>query len=223
MRTHAVFLRLEGRRCVVVGGDAVAERKVEGCLAARASVTVVAGTLTPGLERLCSAGRIACHRRPYRHGDLRGAALVYAVERDADVIAVLRAEAAREGAWLNVVDVPEASSFFAPAIVARGELQVAIGTGGASPGLASRLRRQLETHIGPEYGPYVDILGAVRRTLPGDRRAAVMDRLVDSDLLALVRRRETTAIDALLTRLLGETCTLGQLGVAIEEAADRWT
>jgi precorrin-2 dehydrogenase/sirohydrochlorin ferrochelatase len=223
MRTHAVFLRLEGRRCVVVGGDAVAERKVEGCLAARAIVIVVAEALTPGLDALRSTGRITWLSRGYRDGDLRGAAVAYAAERDAEVIAALRAEADRERVWLNVVDVPEASSFFAPALVARGDLQIAIGTGGASPGLASHLRRELEARVGPEYGPYVDILGAVRRTLAGERRTAVMARLVDSELLALVRRGETAAIDALLTRLVGEPCSLGGLGVAIEEANDRWT
>jgi precorrin-2 dehydrogenase/sirohydrochlorin ferrochelatase len=119
--------------------------------------------------------------------------------------------------WLNVVDVPESSTFFAPAVVARGDLQIAVGTGGASPGLAARLRRDLEAEIGPEYERYVEILGAVRRNLPDGRRAEVMERLVDSELLALVRDRRTVAIDGLLERVAGETCTLGRLGVTLDE------
>jgi siroheme synthase-like protein len=215
MRTHAVFLRLDGRRCVVVGGDVAAERKVESCREALAEVTLIAGAATVRLDELAASGRIAWHRRGYRDGDLRGAAVAYASERDPAVIAALRAEADREGVLLNVIDVPEACSFFAPAVVARGDLQVAIGTGGASPGLAARLRRDLEGRLGPEYVPYVSILGAVRARLDGGRRAEIMDRLLDSDLLALVRRADPAAIDALLTRIAGEGCGLGSLGIAL--------
>lgn len=217
MRTHAVFLRLDGRPCVIVGGDAVAERKVGACLAAGATVTVVAETVTPALGRLEATGRIAWHRRAYRAGDLRGAAIAYGVERDARTIAGLRAEADRERVWLNVVDVPDASSFFAPAVVARGDLQIAVGTGGSSPGLAARLRRRFESEIGPEYARYVDILGAVRRRLPDGRRAEVLARLVDSELLELVRDGSAGPVDALLARLAGEACTLGQLGMTLDE------
>ncbi len=223
MRTHAVFLRLDGRRCVVVGGDEPAERKVERCLAALADVTLVAETLTPGLTRHCDARRVVWHRRRYRDGDLRGAVLAYASERDPDVIERLRAEADRERVLLNVLDVPEASTFFSPATVTRGDLQVAIGTGGASPGVASRLRRDLAGRIGPEYGPYVAILGAVRRTLATSAgRREVMERLADSDLLALVRREDAAGIDALLRRLAGEGCTLERLGVGLDGSRP-WT
>ena len=204
---------------MVVGGDETAERKAEACLAALAHVTVIAPALTSGLERLREEGRIAWEPRSYRQGDLRGAAVAYAAERDPGTIAALRTEADRERVLLNVVDVPEASSFFAPAVVARGDLQIAIGTGGASPGLAARLRRELETQIGPEYGSYLAILGAVRTTLTGGRRAEVMERLVDSDLLSLVQRGEREAIDGLLQRLAGEACTLGRLGVELDGAS----
>ena len=217
MRTHAVFLRLDGRRCVVVGGDATAERKVCACLNAQAHVAVIAPELTTGLQALHASGRIACLQRPYRDGDLRGATLAYACERDPSVIAALRAEAERERVLLNVVDVPDACTFFAPAVVGRGDLQIAIGTGGSSPGLAARLRRDLEARLGPEYAPYVTILGAVRTALPSARRAEVMERLVDSELLSLVQRGEAAEIDALLTRLAGDACTLGRLGVELGE------
>lgn len=215
MRTHAVFLRLEGRLCVVVGGDEIATDKVECCLAALARVTVVAPALTPTLERRRAEGRIMHLARAYRDGDLQGAIVAYASERDAGVIAALRAEAERERVLLNVVDVPDACTFYAPAVVARGDLQIAIGTGGASPGLAAALRRDLEARVGPEYAPYVAILGAVRQSLPGGVRTAVMARLIDSELLALVRRGERGAIDALLQGLAGDGCTLGGLGVAL--------
>ena len=220
MRTHAVFLLLEGRSCVVVGGDGMAESKVDACLAAGGAVTVVAASLTAGLEALADAGRIRHVARSYRPGDLTGATLAYGVAADAATIAALREEAGRERVLLNVVDRPEACDFFAPAVVARGELQVAIGTGGASPGLASALRRDLEERLGPEYGPFVAILGAVRRHLATDpRRIAVMDALLASPLLDVVRRGARDEADRLLGGLVGDGCTLARLGVSLEAEA----
>lgn len=208
---------------MIIGGDSAATRKAERCLAAGALVTVVAETLAEDLQGLERSGRITWQRRRYRAGDLSGAAVAYASVREPAVVAALRAEAERERVWLNVIDDVDASSFFAPAVITRGELQIAIGTGGASPGMAARLRRDLEARIGPEYAPYVAILGAVRRSLPDGRRAEVMSQLVDSELLALVRRGERAAIDALLARVVGEECTLGRLGVTFGDEASPWT
>src|SRR6185369_5829221 len=105
-------------------------------------------------------------------------------------------------------------TFLAPAVVERGHLRVAVGTGGASPALAARLRRELEAWIGPEYGTFVAVLGAVRRTLADDPgRAAVMESLLDSPLLALLGRGAPAAdVDAVLTRVAGARCTLARLG-----------
>ncbi len=214
MRTHPVFLRLDGRACVVVGGDAAAESKVAGCLEARAVVRVIAPEVTAGLAARATEGALVWLRREYQAGDLAGVFLAYAVTRDPALIARLRAEGDRERVLLNVLDVPEACTFFAPAIVDRGDLRIAVGTGGASPALAGRLRRQLEEVVGVEYTTLVAILGAVRRRLEGDSsRRAVTDSLLDSPLLELVRRRDRAGIDTLLGRVAGAGCTLAALGV----------
>jgi len=214
MRTHAVFLCLEGRPCVVVGGDAVAEGKVTACVRAGAAVTVIACDATPTVAALAASGAVRHHARAYADGDLAGAVLAYAATRDADLIARLRAEAARERVLLNVVDVPDACDFIAPAVVERGELQVAVGTGGASPALAARLRRELAERVGPEYGELLAILAAVRRTLPpGGERARVVGALLDSPLLELLRRDDGPAVDGLLAALVGEGTTRVGLGL----------
>ena len=200
MRTHPVFLRIEGRRCVIVGDDETAARKASACRAAGADVTVIA-----------PAG--------FRAGDLAGASVAYASTRDPELIRRLVDEAARERVLLNVVDVPEACTFIAAAVVDRGDLQIAIGTGGASPGLAARLRRELETQVGPEYAPFAAILGAVRAALAGEpRRADVMAALLGSPLLDLVRDGRREEIDALLARIAGARCTLDRLGVGLGNA-----
>jgi len=214
MRTHPVLLRLDGRRCVVVGGDETAARKAGACLAGGGDVTVVSPALPPPL----TAPPVHHVAREYRPGDLTGAFLAYAVTRDPEEIRRLLDEAARERVLLNVVDVPEACTFLAPAVLERGDLRVAIGTGGASPGLAARLRRELEERIGPEYATFVAILGAVRRTLADEpARAAIMESLLDSPLLGVVRRGTPADVDAVLTRVAGPRCTLARLGVGLPE------
>jgi siroheme synthase-like protein len=214
MRTHPVFLCLEGRPCVAVGGDGAIESKVGSCRRAGAEVTVVATELSPGLRTLVDSGGIRWRRREYEPGDLRGALLAYASTRDPERIAQLREEAARERVLLNVIDVPEACSFIAAAVVNRGALQVAIGTGGASPLLAARLRRELEGYVGPEYAQLVEILGALRGALSSDpARAAALAPLLDSPILELLRRGDRPAVDRLLARVAGERCTLDRLGV----------
>jgi precorrin-2 dehydrogenase / sirohydrochlorin ferrochelatase len=113
-----------------------------------------------------------------------------------------------------VIDVPAACSFLSPAIVERGALQVAIGTGGASPLLAARLRRALETQLGAEYAPLVDILGAVRRSLAdAPERTEILAALLDSPLLDLLRRGDRAAVEQLLVRVAGDRCSLDRLGV----------
>jgi len=210
MRTHPVFLRLEGRGCVVVGGDAAAIEKAKACLEAGARVTVVAPALDADLAGIRHVGRA------YRRGDLAGAFLAYASTRDPELIRRLADEAERERVLLNVIDVPEACSFVAPAVVRRGALQIAIGTGGASPGLAARLRRELEARLGPEWAPFVAILGGVRAALAGDpARAEVMSKLLASPLLELVRQGRYQEVDALLAREAGDGCTLARLGVPL--------
>ena len=202
MRTHPVFLRLEGRRCVIVGRDAAADARASACRAAGADVVVVAP-------------------EDYRPGHLAGAFLAYASTRDPQLIERLVDEADRERVLLNVADVPTACTFVSPAVVDRGELQIAIGTGGASPGLAARLRRDLEARVGPEYAPFVAILGAVRTALADDpgraaTRGDVVGALLGSSLLDLVRAGRREEIDALLARLVGQGCNLDGLGVSLE-------
>ena len=220
MRTHPVFLRLGGRRCVVIGGDETAAAKVRACAEAGGDVTVIAPQLVPDLERMVAAGQARHLARAYRGDDLAGAFLAYASTGDAVLVDRLSADAERERVLLNVADTPDACTFIAPAVLARGELQVAVGTGGASPGLASRVRGEIAELVGPEYGTLVAILGAVRRALPaGPERMAVLGRLLDSPLLDLVRRGARAEVDALLREAGGAGCTLERLGIALEEGA----
>jgi precorrin-2 dehydrogenase/sirohydrochlorin ferrochelatase len=195
MKTYPICLiGMERRRVVVVGGGSVAARKVEGLLEAGAQVTVISPILTPELEVLAEARRIAVIGRPYRQGDLAGAFLVIAATNDADVNQAVWREAEQCGCLVNVVDDPAHCNFIAPAIIRRGEVTLAISTGGASPALARRLREQLEAQVGPEYGELASLLAELRPELRArykeeKARQEAAFRLVDSDLLSIIKKK----------------------------------
>jgi siroheme synthase-like protein len=221
---YPVFLDLRGRPCAVVGGGAVAARKVEGLLAAGARVTVVSPEATPALIALAETHEIVWHQRPYRRGDLAGAALAYAATGDERVHAQVAAEAAESGVWLNVVDRPALCAFIVPALLRRGAITVAVSTGGASPALAQRLRDDLERAVGSEYAVAATILAKLR-PLVGERepdqtvRARMFTALVASPLLDAVRAGDERAVDATLGQHLGAGTTLAALGIRLDGTA----
>ncbi|MCK6556717.1 bifunctional precorrin-2 dehydrogenase/sirohydrochlorin ferrochelatase [Candidatus Binatia bacterium] len=223
MDYYPIYLRLDARPCLVVGGGEVAARKVHSLLAAGAAVTVVAPRLCAELQALSEAGTIACVARTFSPGDTAGCALVYAATADTEVNRAVFAAAEAAGVLVNVVDQPHLCRFVAPAVVSRGALTVAISTGGASPAMAGRLRRELEATIGPEYAIALRVLGRLRSVLrirpmqPGDRQR-ILRTLADSALLDLVRAGDAAGIDRLLADTVGSHCSLATLGVSLDTA-----
>ena len=220
MGYHPVFLDLHGRCCVVVGGGAVAQQKVESLLDAGARVTVVSPSLTDGLEELAATHEILHHPRTYRRGDLDDAVLAYVAVDDDAVRAAVAADAAASRVLVNVVDVPQLCTFIAPAVVRRDPVVVAVSTGGASPALARRLRQELEVRVGDEYGVAATILARLRPVVQRaesdpQARARTFARLVDGPLLDALRKRDTAGVDTILRDAAGEGATLQALGVEL--------
>jgi len=159
----AAFLDLRRRRCLVVGGGEIGERKARALLACGAEVTVVSPTVTPGLAALAVVGRLVERRRPFRRSDLRDCALVVAATGNPEVDDAVAALARRARVLVNVVDRPERCDFIVPSVLQRGQLQIAVSTGGRSPALAREIRRRLEALFGPEYAELVARTGRARR------------------------------------------------------------
>src|SRR4051794_1951996 len=162
---YPVCLDLRDRPCVVIGGGSVAARKVTGLLDCGARVTIVAPALAPALETLAQQGQIKIHRRPYAEGDLAGAALAIAATDARDVNARVAAEARARGVWLNAADDSEHCDFILPAVIRRGDLQIAISTGGRSPALARRVREDLEQRLPAGYADLLPLLADLRAEL----------------------------------------------------------
>lgn len=164
---YPVALELSGRRCVVTGGGREAEGKARALLEAEADVVVIAPRVSDGFAEFVRRGEITHIPRRYQPGDLEDAFLVIAADSDRSVRAAIFAEAEARRVLCNAVDDIEHCHFAVPSIVRRGELLVAISTGGRSPALAKRLRRRLGEQFGWQWEALVDVLGEVRAaTLP---------------------------------------------------------
>jgi precorrin-2 dehydrogenase / sirohydrochlorin ferrochelatase len=210
-----VFLDVRARPCLVIGEGETAARRARTLIEAGATVTVIAQEPGPGIAALAECGAVRHISDPYVHGRLRDFVLVYVALHDQNVVREVAAEGRELGIPVNVEDRPDLCSFIAPAVVKRGDLQVAVSTGGASPALAKLLREELEERFGPEYEFLTQILTAARRRLRRGEpdqgiRARILDRLVRSDLRDHLRVGDYDGADQILTLCLA--CNLADLG-----------
>lgn len=170
----------------------MAHRKVEGLLAAGARTRVISPQLVPELVMLRDTGVVEVLSRCYENGDLAGAFLVIAATDNPQVNQNVWVEAMQSGCLVNVVDDPQHSNFTLPAVVRRGDLCIAISTGGSSPALARRLREQMESLVGPAYEVLADLMAELRPELmanfpAGEPRLQAALRVIDSDILEVIR------------------------------------
>ena len=151
MSYFPIFLKLKNRRCLVLGGGVVAERKVAGLLDVGAAVTVISPDVTETIARWSKKKMIELMARRYQTGDISGYELVFAATGDAEVNVAVSGEGRRLGVWVNAADDPTHCDFILPSVLRRGQLTVAVSSGGGSPALARTIREELEMHLSQEY------------------------------------------------------------------------
>jgi precorrin-2 dehydrogenase/sirohydrochlorin ferrochelatase len=181
-----MFMKLTGRQCLVVGAGKVGEPKIGGLIDTGAQIRVVAIEATQVVREWARAGKIELELRAFSANDLDGAFLAIVATASRDLNELVYREAQRRGVLCNVVDVPEYCDFFYPAVVRRGDLQIAISTSGQSPSLAQKLRQQLERQFGPGYESWIAELGETRRLV----LASELDRDRKQHLLHSLASRE---------------------------------
>jgi precorrin-2 dehydrogenase/sirohydrochlorin ferrochelatase len=199
MPLFPAFLKLAGRRCLVVGAGPIAEEKIAGLLLAGAEIRAVAPRATPQVRAWARENKIRWDARPFRPTDLAGAFLVIAATSSPALHADIYARARRRGILCNVVDDPEHCDFYYGAVVRRGALQIAISTEGHSPALAQRLKKEIARQIGPEYESWLAEIGEIRKQLfaegelPAARRKKLLHRLAsEASFKQFQRRRRKT-------------------------------
>jgi precorrin-2 dehydrogenase/sirohydrochlorin ferrochelatase len=165
MSLFPIFVKLEGRLVVVIGGGHVAEAKIPGLLSAGARIRLAAPSITPQIAEWVRFGKIDWLPKEFEPADLDGAFLVIAATSAPGVNEAVFREAETRGILCNAVDDIEHCHFYYGAVVQRGDLQIAISTNGKSPSLAQRLRKEFEAQFGPEYEVWLEWLGAAREAL----------------------------------------------------------
>ena len=205
-RYYPIYLDIRDKKCVVVGGGDVAYRKAVSLKEAGAQVVVISPDFSK--DFLKEEG-ITMLRQKYEERCLEGATLIIAATNDKEINQRVWEEARRHGLLVNVVDQPELCNFIVPSVVNRGELQISISTGGASPAFARRLRQELENHFGPEYGEFVELLSKMRseaRSQIGDgtKRQKLMERLASPDMLDMIRTKGTRETEKEMRKIIGE-------------------
>ena len=195
-RLFPQFIKLAGRRCLVVGAGDVAESKISGLLDAQAAVRIVAPEATPQVQSWAADGKLEWLARPCEPSDLDGMFLVVVATSDPELQRNISAEARNRGVLCNVVDVPELCDFYYPAVAQRGALQIAVSTAGQSPALSQRLRKELEEQFGPEYEAWLEQLGEERAKLfaapmdPEDRKRLLHDLACADAFKSFLRKRK---------------------------------
>jgi len=165
MSLFPIFMKLQGRLVVVVGGGEIAAQKIDGLLHAGAKIRVIAPEVNRVFAKPIRTGKIEWIPRKFAPGDLDGATLVIAATSAPGVNAAVYRDAETRGILCNAADDIENCHFYYGSIVQRGDLQIAISTNGKSPALAQRLRQELEKQFGPEYEVWLEWLGAARELL----------------------------------------------------------
>jgi precorrin-2 dehydrogenase/sirohydrochlorin ferrochelatase len=208
---YPVLLDLRRVRVLVVGGGAVATRKAEGLVEAGGRPTVIAPELTLELRGLVEREGLPCHLRPYRAGDAAGFGLVFAATDRPAVNAQVARDAEAAGALASVADAGAESAFHVPATIRRGDLVVALSTGGASPLLSRRLRERLEAVVTPGLGRAAGRLEAVREEVrarwPDDeaRRRAFWFDLITPEFLDRAVEGRDEEVEARISRCLSQS------------------
>lgn len=206
---YPAILDIAGRQALVVGAGEVGEGKIDGLLKGDAKVKIVSKTATANVQRLAREGRVNLDLRPYETSDLDDCFMVIAATEDNDTNVRVFEDAEQRQMLCNVVDVTHLCNFILPSIVRRGDLALAVSTGGASPAMARRIRIEVGQSYGDEYELAMKILGALRDELkmrypaPADRKV-IFERMVYSDFMRMVRDGDTAAIEAWVEKCIEE-------------------
>lgn len=185
MRTYPLFLLLEEKKALVVGGGEVAARKVESLIEAGAIVKVVTKEANEEIKGFADSGLCELEVRPYEEGEAAGYVITIAATNDMETNKAVAFDAESKGRLVNIVDQPELCNFIVPSVIKRGQLVLAVSTGGAAPSLSKRLREILEKVFPESMGALAELLGAFRAkildTVPDiEERKKIMTQVVNS-------------------------------------------
>lgn len=216
MSYYPIFLELEGKIALVIGGGRVSERKIETLLSYGASIDIVSKKLTDKLKGLVEVGRIRHLGEEFREAYLDSAFLVVAATDDKQLNHKVSERARERGLLVNAVDQPADCNFIVPSVVKRGDLLIAISTSGKSPALSKKIRRELERQFGREYETFLPLMGRLRKEilskgLSQKENRRIFHEIVDSEILDALARNDLKAVESILRQILPEDLVIKEV------------
>lgn len=207
MSYYPILVDLKGKRVVVVGGGAVALRKIESLLECGASVDVISRELNPELKELQDKGKIRVLGREFKEEDLQGAFLVIAATDDTALNSRVSKAARDRGMLVNAVDQPSDCDFIVPSVIKRGDLVIAVSTSGKSPAMAKRIKEKLIGQFGSEYEDFLILMGKIRKEilekgLSQEENSRIFHEIVDSSILEAIGRKDWQEAATILGNIL---------------------
>ena len=206
MSYYPIYLNMHGRRCLVIGGGGVAERKLAALLEAGATPTVVSPAITDTIARWAKDRAIELIARRYQSSDLAEHEIAFVATDDGEVNAQVFSDGRRLGVWINAADDPAHCDFILPSVLRRGDLTVAVSSGGASPALSRTIREELELYFTEEYELLVKLAAEARAELQARGLSVPFEtwrRALSGDVRQLLMRGDVTRARAVLLRELG--------------------
>jgi precorrin-2 dehydrogenase/sirohydrochlorin ferrochelatase len=206
---YPIFVDLEGKKVVVVGGGVVAQRKIERLLEFEAQVHVISQELNATLAGYLREGRIKFIGREFTDSERDGAFMVIAATDDSPLNHRVSKSAMEKGLLVNVVDEPYDCNFIVPSVLRRGDLLIAVSTSGKSPALAKRLRKELEKRFGREYESLLTLMGRLRKKIlsrglsQGENRRIFTCLAEDPLILEVISRKDWKELAGILNEVLG--------------------
>ncbi len=209
MPFYPVNINLENSLCIIIGGGEVAARKIESLLFCKAKIRIISPDVCKKISRFIGKGKIEWLQRGYERGDLRDAFLVMAATDSKETQHLIVDEANYRKILINVVDDPTACSFQVPATVRRGEFLLAVSTGGSSPAFSDQIKNTIGAEYGPEYGPFVDLLAKVRKSIIHDGRTQkshkiLFEKILQLNILTYIKEENWQAVQRALAEVLPE-------------------
>ncbi len=208
MGYYPLFLDLKKRHCLVVGGGGVGTRKAGSLVRSGARVTVISHDFSRELMEMGKSGNPRLLSKDYETSDLDGMFLVFAATDQRALNERIGKDSEKQGKLYNLADDPDSSCFITPSVVQRGDLTFAVSTNGSSPALTRKVRQDLESVYGPEYGVFLQIMGAVRKRIldlghDPDNHRQLFRQVIDRDVPAMIKEGRKTDVKRVFQDIFG--------------------
>ncbi|MBN1572066.1 MAG: glutamyl-tRNA reductase [Deltaproteobacteria bacterium] len=223
-----MFIKLKGRKTLVVGGGEVGTRKAAALIESGADVTVVSPEVTDRLKRLIDEGKVKYVKGRFKEELLDDVFICVSAVGDDETDSEIERQCRGRGVLVNVVDVPERCDFYFPSVVSRGDLTIAISSGGVSPAMTKKIRQDMEVIYGPEYEGVIQLMGSIREYLRGaglfgKRLSEVMGKVARLPLARIISEGKTKELNAVIDSLLNGDGKLKDVDLDIElDPVSRW-